>query len=118
MDISVQYYTFDMDEPSRNLCTIATPFGLYRYCHLLMGVSEAPDIATEIMHDTFTDMEEVEFYMDDIGCFSNSWDKHLQLLQEVLQCLQSVEFTINPLTCEWVVKEMDFLRHWLTPHRN
>ena len=53
--------------------------------------------------------------MDDIGCFSNSWDKHLQLLQEVLQCLQSVGFTINPLKCEWAVKEMDFLRHWLAP---
>ena len=115
MDISVQYFTFDMDEPSRNLCTIATALGLYRYCSLLMGVSEAQDIATEIMHDTFTDMEDVEFYMDDIGCFSNSWDKHVQLLQEVLQRLQSVGFTINPLKCEWAVKEMDFLGHWLTP---
>ena len=80
-----------------------------------MGVSEAPDIATEIMHDTFANMEDVEFYMDDIGCFSDSWDKHLQLLQEVLQHLQSVGFTINPLKCKWAVKEKDFLRHWLTP---
>ena len=111
----MQYYTFDMDKPSRNLCTITTPFSLYHYCRLLMGVSEAPDIATEIMHDTFTDMEDVEFYMDDIGCFSDSWDNHLHLLKEVLQCLQSVGFTINPLKCEWEVKETDFLGHWLTP---
>ena len=80
-----------------------------------MGVSEAPDIATEIMHNTFADKEDVEFYMDDIGCFSDSWDNHLHLLKQVLQCLQSVGFTINPLKCEWAVKETDFLGHWLTP---
>ena len=80
-----------------------------------MGVSKAPDIATEIMHDTFADMEDVEFYMDDIGCFSNSWDTHLHLLKEVLQCLQSVGFTINPLKYKWAVKETDFLGHRLTP---
>ena len=111
----MQYYTFDMDKPSRNLCTIASPFGLYRYCRLPMGVSKTPDIATVIMHNTFADIEDVEFYMDDIGCFSDSWDNHLHLLNKVLQCLQSVGFTINPLKCEWVVKETDFLGHWLTP---
>ena len=52
-----------------------------------MGVSEAPVITTEIMHDTFADMEDFEFYMDDIGCFRDSWDEHLQVLKTVLQRL-------------------------------
>ena len=81
LDISMQYYTFDMDKQSRNLCTIATPFGLYHYCQLPMRVSKASDIATEIMHDIFFDMNDVEFYMDDIGCFSGSWKQHLHLLE-------------------------------------
>ena len=55
-----------------------------------MGISEAPDIATEIMHDSFSDMDNVEFYMDDISCFSNSWKEHLALLEEVLHHLESV----------------------------
>ena len=84
LDISMQYYTFLLDEASRNLCTFATPFGLYRYCRLPMGVSESPDIATENMHLVLNGIEDIEFYMEDIGIFSNSWDAHLSLLSLVL----------------------------------
>ena len=115
LDISMQYYTFLLDEASRNLCTFATPFGLYRYCRLPMGISESPDIATENMHLVLDGIEDIEFYMDDIGVFSNSWDAHLSLLSLVLTRLQDVGFTINPLKCKWAVQETDFLGHWLTP---
>ena len=62
-----------------------------------MGVSKAPDIATEIMHEIFMDMTHVKFYMHDIGCFSTLWKDHMALLEEVQYPLESVRFTINPM---------------------
>ena len=111
----MQYYTFLLDEASCSLCTFATPFGLYRYCRLPMGVSESPDITTEKMHLVLDGIDDIEFYVDDIGLFSGNWDNHLPLLSLVLTSLQNVGFTTNPLKCEWVVQEIDFLGHWLTP---
>ena len=115
LDISMQYCTFLLDDASCNLCTFATPFGLYRYCQLPMGVSESPDIATENMHLVLDGIEDIEFYMDDIGVFSSSWDDHSSLLSLVLTRLQDVGFTMNPLKCVWAIQQTDFLCHWLTP---
>ena len=95
--------------------TFATPFGLYRDCRLPMGISESPDITTEKMHLVLDGIDNIEFYMDDIGVFSGNWDDHLSLLSLVLTRLQNVGFTINPLKCEWAIQETNFLGHWLTP---
>ena len=82
---------------------------------LPLGISKSPDITTKQMHLVLDGIEDIEFYMDNIGAFSNSWDDHLSLLVIVLTCLQNIGFTINLLKCKWAVQETDFLGHWLTP---
>jgi hypothetical protein len=67
------------------------------------------------MEDIFRDVEDEEVCIDDIGAFYHSWDDHIALLHTILTKLQDNGFTINPLKCEWAVKETDWLAYWLTP---
>jgi hypothetical protein len=41
-------------------------------------------IAQEIIEDLFRDVDEVDCYIDDVGCFNNSWEEHLESLSKVL----------------------------------
>jgi Reverse transcriptase (RNA-dependent DNA polymerase) len=116
IDLSMQYSCFELDDASKELCTIATPFGLYSYWCLPMGVNQSPDIAQEIMERVLSSiMEEIECYIDNIAAFSDDWESHKTLLNKLLTKLQNAGFTIKPIKCKWAVQETDFLSHWLTP---
>ena len=84
----MQYYTSELDEESQDLCNIVTPFGKFKYARLPMGLCCSPDIAQEVMENIFRDVEDAEVYIYDVVCFSNSWSRHLGLLDIILRKLQ------------------------------
>jgi len=66
--------------------------------------------------EVLCNIPEIDVYIDDVGIFTNSSDKHCCILYLVLTKLENNGFTINLLKCELGVQETDWLGYWLTPH--
>ena len=105
------FYCFELNEESKELCTINTPHGLYRYRLLPMGVNVSPDYAQSCIKEILKDLD-VEAYIDDCGMWSDgSFEEHLELVDEILGQLVANGMKCNPLKCNWAFQEMDFLGH-------
>ncbi len=117
IDIFMCHCTLKLDEPSKMLCIIVTPFGKFRRTVAPQGLKPCADWTQATMIKIFEDMwpNLIEIFFDDIKITSNTWDEHIKTVREVCHRLEANEFTVNPTKCAWGVAEAEFLGFWFTP---
>lgn len=88
LDISQAYQQVGVDDVSRELLTVNTHKGLFRYNRLRSGVASAPTMFQKIVESLLGGIDGVIVFLDDILITGKNASEHLPRLKQVLNILQ------------------------------
>lgn len=98
LDLTSGYYQIEVEEKDQHKTAFSTPFGLYEYQRMPMGLKNSPATFQRLMFIVFGDMniEKLLIYLDDLIVFSKTFDEHLERLQQVFDRLRKHGLKLKP----------------------
>ena len=111
LDLRKAFHQVKIAAESQHLTTIATPFGMYRYKRLHMGITSASEIFTEIIRKMLEDLPGCVNMTDDILVFGRTPVEHHANLRRVLKRLEERGVTLNVEKSQFCKTELTFYGH-------
>ena len=111
IDLADAYMQLELDEESKKLMTINTPWGLYRYNRLCFGVASAPAIFQRLMDALIADLPGVAAYIDDLVVSGETEEEHLNNLTRLFERLQEYGLRIELSKCNFMQDSDEYLGH-------
>ncbi|KFD65086.1 hypothetical protein M514_22803 [Trichuris suis] len=109
IDFSDAYLQIEVSEESRELLTLNTHRGLYRYNRLPFGVKTAPGIFQQIMDTLIAGLHGVVAYLDDVIVVGKTEEDHKRNLDALLQRIAEWGFHIRLSKCQFAMPEVNYL---------
>lgn len=105
-----------MDDRDRHKTAFTTPFGLFEYVRMPMGVCNGPATFQRLMQATMSDLifDIMLVYLDDILVYSLSFESHLERLDLVFKRLRDTGLKVKWEKCHFLQKEVKFLGHQIS----
>jgi hypothetical protein len=117
MDLIKGFNQIPVAADSRAYMAISTPDGLYQPTVMPFGVRNAPAAFQREMRRVLRDRlhKGVEVFIDDIIIHSSDEAEHMELLRWVFQRLRDEHYYAHPEKCEFMLSEVSFLGHVVSP---
>ena len=110
-DIASAYHQIRLSEKSK-LITAFTANGIrYVYNTLPMGLNVSGLKFQDIMENCMIDHKyhRIAIYVDDLCCFSRTWEEHLEDLDKILKTIIKGNLKLKSEKCEFGYNQIDFL---------
>ena len=111
LDLRHAYLQMLVAEQSRDLLTINTEKGLYRYNRLVYGVASAPAIWQRTMDTILQGLPGVKCIIDDMIITGATEEEHLRNLEAVLCRLDQYNLRANLSKCEFFKERVSYCGH-------
>ena len=113
LDLRSGYWQTEIAEEDRDKTAFSTRSGQYRFTVLSMGLANAPAQFQRLMDLVLVGLnfETCLVYLDDIICFSRTFDEHLSRLSAIFNRLVASDLKLSSKKCHLFQPEVDFLGH-------
>ncbi|UYV63627.1 hypothetical protein LAZ67_2005063, partial [Cordylochernes scorpioides] len=108
---SSAFWQVPLDKESTNLCTIATPFGRFRFKRLPYGLNSASEVFQRCINNILSGLQGTACYMDDILIYGSTMEEHNRNLETVLRRLEENNVKLNAKKQQIAVDKVNFLGH-------
>ncbi|XP_046142387.1 uncharacterized protein K02A2.6-like [Osmia bicornis bicornis] len=109
MDLSDAFFQLTIDEDHREITTIVTPRGLFRFKRLPFGIKTAPATFQQAIESTLMGLEGVYPYIDDVIVTGRTRQEHDLRLQNTLRRLEERGWKLSIEKCKFGLREIKFL---------
>ena len=113
IDMTNSFFQTRMHPDDIHLTAVNTPWGLYEWLVMPMGIKNAPAIhqrrVTAALRQHIGKICHV--YLDDIVIWSNNLDEHTRNVRTILQALEDAKLYCNPKKTKLFCTEIHFLGH-------
>jgi hypothetical protein len=114
MDLTSGYHQAPLSEASKKFTAFVTPFGLFEWNRVPMGLKAAGSYFQRTMCHTVLAgliLDICECYLDDVITFGDSEEAFLANLEAVFTRLQAYNVTLNPAKCRFGMSEIEYVGH-------
>lgn len=111
LDLQSGYHQIRIASEDVSKTACSTPLGLFEFCVLPFGSTNAPAAFQGEMHRVFKGLDFALVYLDDILVFSKSELEHEQHLCGVLELLRTEKLYAKMSKCSFCASSVEFLDH-------
>ena len=111
LDFCCGYYHVPLDDQSCEKTAFITPFGLYEWTRMTMGLCNAPATFQRLMNHVLRDAlgKFVTCYLDDIIIYSKTLKEHVENTKWVLEKIAEAGLKMKKKKCLLLARELTFL---------
>jgi hypothetical protein len=116
LDMTNSFFQMRMHPDDMHLTAVTTPFRLYEWLVMPMGLCNAPAIhQRRVVSALWLYIGKFcHIYLDDIIVWSDTVEDHIRDLRMILSTLRTASLFTNPKKCHFFKLEVDFLGHHIS----
>ena len=114
VDMFKAFHQIVIDPRDRHKTCVTTPWGLFNFKRLAMGLRNSAQSFQRLLQDILGDMENIFFYLDDIFIYNKTQEEHLDTLEELFTRLETAGLSISLDKCVFGQPVIDFLGYTIS----